>query len=193
MTRPARTKQPKEPKQAEFDSSTLSALLQDRPKRGRPKHQVRRQSVYISLSAEDKELIARLGDELAEGLGRADVADLAVTILNAKMESLRRAVAGRNREIPEGVTDLEALYLLWDLSPPPPVTAARWTSVRVSPQQVIELGRVQGTLNAAFGASRSEAFGLALALLVQFLNVKPLVGQAMTLSQVREAIQQSVN
>ena len=30
----------------------------------------------------------------------------------------RTAVVGRTREIPEGVTDLESLYLLWDVELP---------------------------------------------------------------------------
>ena len=87
------------------------------------------------------------------------------------LEALRRAVADREREIPEGVTDLESLYLLWDLPlPAQNDSETKWTSVRVSPQQVIELGRVHGTLNAVFNANRSETFGLAMVLLGQFLE-----------------------
>ena len=51
-----------------------------------------------------------------------------------------------------------------------------------------ELGRVHGTLNAAFGANRSEVFGLALALLAQFLERHPLAEAEMGLSDVREMI-----
>ena len=61
------------------------------------------------------------------------------SILTARLEALRVAVAGRNREIPEGITDLESLYLLWDLSLPPEDAPEKWTSIRVSPQQAIEL------------------------------------------------------
>ena len=64
----------------------------------------------------------------------------------------------------------------------------RWTSIRLSPQQVLELGRLHGTLNAAFGAGRSEVFGLALALLAQFLEQHPLDGAEMGLADVREMI-----
>jgi hypothetical protein len=85
------------------------------------------------------------------------------------MEALRLAVSGRNREIPEGVTDLDSLRLLWDL-PLHEVEEAKWTSIRLSPQQVISLGRVHGILNAIFGVTRSEVFDLALSLLIQFLN-----------------------
>jgi hypothetical protein len=167
------------------------------------------------------------------GLGRPDVPDLAVSVLTARMEALRSAVAGRTREIPEGVTDLESLYLLWDVAPPEqwaggsgqlsvssgqsgasgsqratgrkraaadlkravadgeaaePAAGERWTSIRLSPQQVLELGRLHGTLNAAFGAGRSEVFGLALALLAQFLERHPLTGAEMSLADVREMI-----
>ncbi len=215
--------------------STLKDLLRDKPKRGRPRRMVARQNVYVALRPEQKALMAALAERLPAGLGRADVPDLAVSVLTARMEALRTAVAGRTREIPEGVTDLESLYLLWDVAPPPgderrqtpddrrPTAAERrtaadrrhvadeassaagidpsvgrppppaaptekWTSIRLSPQQVLELGRLHGTLNAAFGAGRSEVFGLALALLAQFLERQSLAGAEMGLSDVREMI-----
>jgi hypothetical protein len=151
-------------------SSTMAALLEDKPKRGRPAHSVSRQNVYVSLSLEQKEILQRLGDALPPSLNRADVPDLAVSVLSARLEALRQAVAGRNREIPEGVTDLESLYLLWDLPLPPRVQERKWTSIRLSPQEVIELGRAHGTLNAAFGVNRSQTFTLALTLFAQFLE-----------------------
>jgi hypothetical protein len=119
---------------------------------------------------------------------RADLPDLAISVLTARMEALRLAVAGRNREIPEGVTDLESLYLLWDLPLPPEDAPEKWTSIRVSPQQAIELGRAHGTLNAAFGANRSQVFSLGLALLEQFLAGQSLVGDSMSLPELREII-----
>ena len=95
-------------------------------------------------------------------------------------------MAGRSREIPEGVTDLESLYLLWDLPLPPKDVEEKWTSIRVSPQQVIELGRAHGALNAAFGASRSQTFSLALSLLANFLDRGSLEETDMTLAEVRQ-------
>ena len=150
--------------------STLAALLRDRPKRGRPRREVSRDNVYIELSKTQKRQISDVASRLPDDFVRADVADLAIMVLAARLESLRRAVAGRTREIPEGITDLDSLYLLWDLRPPEHGEEKRWTSVRVSPQQAIELGRVRGTLNALFGATRSEVFGLALSLLVCFVD-----------------------
>jgi hypothetical protein len=214
--------------------STLKELLRDKPKRGRPRRMVARQNVYVALRPEQKALMAELAGRLPAGLGRPDVPDLAVSVLTARMEALRSAVAGRTREIPEGVTDLESLYLLWDVAPPvdedrrqtpddrrqtaaerrtvadrrhaadeadraaggdpsagqrpPAVPTEKWTSIRLSPQQVLELGRLHGTLNAAYGAGRSEVFGLALALLAQFLERQPLDGVEMGLGEVREMI-----
>ena len=206
--------------------STLKELLRDKPKRGRPRRMVARQNVYVALRPEQKGLMAELGQRLPDGLGRPDVPDLAVSVLTARLEALRTAVAGRTREIPEGVTDLESLYLLWDVAPPGQgavvssqlsVTTGqsgassgakptrrkrpdagdeltetgageRWTSIRLSPQQALELGRAHGTLNAAFGAGRSEVFGLALGLLAQFLERHSLVGAEMGLADVREMI-----
>jgi hypothetical protein len=127
----------------------------------------------------------QLVDYLPVNLKRADLADLAVTALTGRLEALRRAVAGRSREIPEGVTDLESLYLLWDLPLPPMNAEERWTSIRVSPQQVIELGRANGALNAAFGASRSQTFSLALAILEQYLKQDSLQDADLTLDEVR--------
>jgi pimeloyl-ACP methyl ester carboxylesterase len=101
---------------------------------------------------------------------------------------LRRALADRNREIPEGVNDLLSLYLLWDLSLPPKRIEEKWTSIRVSPQQAIELGRVHGTLNAAFGANRSDIFGLGLALLAAYLEGAQLQTTALTLAELRHKI-----
>jgi hypothetical protein len=95
---------------------------------------------------------------------------MSIVLLATRLELLRQAVSDRNREIPEGITDLDSLYLLWDLTPPSNGVEPKWTSVRLSPQQAIDLGRTHGTLNALFGANRSEVFGLSLALLAQFLH-----------------------
>jgi hypothetical protein len=97
---------------------------------------------------------------------------------------LREAVSGRNREIPEGITDLDSLYLLWDL-PLHEEEEVKWTSIRLSPQQVISLGRVNGILKALFGATRSEVFGLALALLDQFLH-QELTGSPKSVEEINE-------
>lgn len=168
--------------------STLKDLMRDKPRRGRPPRQVSRQNVYVALHDEQKALMDALVALLPKPLNRADLPDLAVSTLTARMEALRQAVSGRTREIPEGVTDLESLFLLWDLQSPRRDPAEKWTSIRVSPQQALELGRVHGTLNAAFGANRSETFSLALALLAQFLERAGLAGQEMSLSEVREMI-----
>lgn len=149
-------------------ASTLAALLEEKPKRGRPPHKVSRQNVYVALSLDQKALLKELAAHYPKGIVRADMPDLAVTLLSARMEALRRAVAGRNREIPEGVTDMESLYLLWDLAVPKSNPTEKWTSIRLSPQPLIELGRAHGILNAVFGATRSETFSLGLALLHQF-------------------------
>lgn len=168
--------------------STLKDLLRDKPKQGRPPRMVARQNVYVALYPEQKALLDELKTLLPAGLARADLPDLAVSVLTARMDALRQAVAGRNREIPEGVTDMASLFLLWDLEVPPREPADKWTSIRLSPQQVIELGRAHGTLNAVFGANRSETFSLGLALLGQFLEGHTLRGQKMTLGEVRELI-----
>ena len=150
--------------------STIAALLEDKPKRGRPRRKVSRKNVYVALSPEQKQEVQRLAKELPESLNRADIPDMAVDLLAARIELLRRAVADRDREIPEGITDLDSLYLLWDLPLPQKDGEVQWTSVRLAPQQAIELGRVHGTLKALFGANRSQVFGLSLALLSQFLK-----------------------
>lgn len=131
----------------------------------------------------------QLAGLLADEISRADVPDLAISILSARLEALRRAVADRNREMPEGITDLESLYLLWDLPlPTSDEKDAKWTSIRVSPQQVIELGRVQGTLNAVFGANRSQTFSLALSLLEQHIEDHPLIQQFTSTENLRKHI-----
>src|SRR5688572_11303914 len=98
--------------------STLAALLEEKPKRGRPRRAVSRQNVYVALSPEQKQVLKQLAELLPEGLSRADIPDLAISLLATRFEILRRAVSDRNREIPEGVTDLDSLYLLWDLALP---------------------------------------------------------------------------
>jgi len=168
-------------------TSTLAELLKDKPKRGRPPHPVSRQNVYVALTPEEKKEMKRLAVSLPANLSRADLPDLAIAVIAARLEALRRAVADRNREIPEGVTDLESLYLLWDLTIPKNQTERKWTSIRVSPQEAIELGRAHGTLNAAFGANRSETFSLALILLAQFLEDHP-VPETATLGEIRKTI-----
>lgn len=168
-------------------TGTLAALLEEKRGRGRPPRAVQRQNVYVALSPAQKALMDRLAEALPPGLGRADLADIAVSILAARLESLRRAVAGRNREIPEGITDMMSLYLLWDLSLPVENEELNWTSIRLSPQPAIELGRAHGTLNAVFGANRSQTFTLALALLAQFLEDHPQV-KPVTLAELREKV-----
>ncbi|MCP4420463.1 MAG: hypothetical protein GY805_27975 [Chloroflexi bacterium] len=169
--------------------STLAALLKEKPKRGRPLRNVGRQNVYVALAKSQKKQMRQLAGLLANDISRADIPDLAITILAARLEALRRAVADRNREMPEGITDLESLYLLWDL--PLPTTAEKdpsWTSIRVSPQQAIELGRAQGTLNAVFGTNRSQTFSLALSLLAQLIEDHPLIKQYVTIEHLRKQI-----
>lgn len=150
--------------------STLAALLREKRKRGRPRHEVARQSVYVALSDAQKQRMSGLADHLPEGLSRADVPDMAVMTLAVRLNAVRRAVAGRDRELPEGITDFDSLYYLWDLRPPAPEDGSRWTSIRLSPQQAVEFGRLQGTLNALFGANRSDVFALALSLLDDLLE-----------------------
>jgi hypothetical protein len=170
-------------------TATLAELLKEKPKRGRPSHNVSRQNVYVALAKSQKKQMRQLAGLLADDISRADIPDLAITILAARIEALRRAVADRNREMPEGITDLESLYLLWDL--PLPTMAEKtpnWTSIRVSPQQAIELGRVQGTLNAVFGTNRSQTFSLALALLAQLIEDHPLIRQFTAVEELRKQI-----
>ncbi len=150
--------------------STLAALMQDKPKRGRPRDAVSRQSVYIELSQAQKAQMKEMSTLLPKEIKRADIPDLAVSALSARMDSLKQAVSGRNREIPEGITDFDSLYLLWDLPLPEQNVALKWTSVRLSPQPSIELGRLHGMFNAVFNTSRSETFSLALALLEHFIE-----------------------
>lgn len=170
-------------------SSTLAALLKEKPKRGRPSHNVSRQNVYVALAKSQKKRMRQLANLLSDEIGRADIPDLSITVLTARLEALRRAVADRNREMPEGITDLESLYLLWDLPlPTADEKEPSWTSIRVSPQQVIELGRAHGTLNAVFGANRSETFSLALSLLEQLIEDHPLIKQHDLLDEMRKEI-----
>lgn len=175
--------------EAKQRASTLAALLKEKPKRGRPSHNVSRQNVYVALAKSQKKQMKQMSGLLADEISRADIPDLAISILSARLEALRRAVADRNREMPEGITDLESLYLLWDL-PLPTVNEKEpsWTSIRVSPQQVIELGRAHGTLNAVFGANRSQTFSLALSLLEQLIEDYPLIQQYETVEELRKRI-----
>jgi hypothetical protein len=172
-----------------LQASTLAALLKDKqPKRGRPSHPISRQNVYIALTPAQKQAIKEIAASLPAKISRADVPDLAITALTARLEGLHRAVADRTRTIPEGVTDLESLYLLWDLPLPGRDDDAAWTSIRVSPQQVLDLGRAHGTLNAAFGATRSQTFVLGMALLTQSLEDHPPDPLLTTLESVRQQI-----
>lgn len=172
-----------------LQGSTLAALLKDKhPKRGRPSHPISRQNVYIALTPSQKQTIKQLALSLPEVITRADVPDLVITALTVRLEGLHRAVADRTRTIPEGVTDLESLYLLWDLPLPGKDDAAAWTSIRVSPQQVLDLGRAHGTLNAAFGATRSQTFVLGMALLIQSLEDHPPDSSLNSLEAVRQQI-----
>ena len=167
--------------------STLAALLREKPKRGRPRRDVSRQNVYVALTVAEKSHMRDLAGQMPKSVARADVPDLAVATLSARLEALRRAVADRNREIPEGVTDFDSLYLLWDLPLPITDIERKWTSIRLSPQEAIELGRVVGTLNAAFGATRSDTFSLGLALLTQYLEDHTL-STNLSVSDVRNQI-----
>lgn len=180
----------KDSKKSSVRSSTLAALLEEKPRRGRPRRAVSRQNVYVALSVENKQLMNDLAELLPADLSRADVPDLAISTLTTRLEAIRQAVVGRDREIPEGITDLDSLYLLWDLPLPLKGTDEKWTSIRVSPQQAIELGRIQGMLNAVFGATRSQTFALALALLEQFLATQNIENETLSLSEVRKKITQ---
>jgi hypothetical protein len=174
---------------ADRKDSTIAALMEDKPKRGRPKRLVSRQNVYVALTETQKQEMNRLADNLPEGFSRADVPDVAIFLLSVRLEVLRRAVAGRNREIPEGITDLDSLYLLWDLPLPATADELKWTSIRVSPQQAIELGRVHGILNALFGVNRSEVFALGLALLGSSVKSELAGHSFKSLKELRDYVQ----
>ncbi len=168
---------------------TMAELLKEKPKRGRPRRAVSRENVYVALSPAEKERMTAVAQQLPTGLKRADLPDLAIMVLATRMEALRRAVADREREIPEGITDLESLYLLWDADLPVKTAVAKWTSIRVSPQQAIELGRANGVLKAAFNATRSETFSLALSLLTAFISTRTIDKNDGTLAAMRKKIQ----
>lgn len=144
---------------------TFAALTREKAKRGRPKSAIPRQSVYVALTKLQKQRISELAKQLPPGIKRADIPDMCVMTLSTRMEQIRRAVSGRDRELPEGITDIESLYFLWDLQLPDRNPDVTWTSVRLSPQQVLAFGRLQGTFKALFGATRSEVFTLAMGVL----------------------------
>lgn len=169
----------------------MAALLKDKPKRGRPSHAVSRQNVYVELHPEQKQKMALLASLFSQGIARADIPDLAVSVLVARLEAMYRAVADRSRIIPEGITDMESLYLLWDLSLPNFTSKPKWTSIRLSPQQMLELGSANGRLNMAFGANRSETFSLGLALFEQYLEDYPMVTEASTMKDILFHIQRN--
>lgn len=167
---------------------TLAALLEEKRKRGRPKRAISRKNVYVALTLEQKEQLRQLADQLPAGLNRSDIPDMAVNLLARRLELLRRAVADRNREIPEGITDLDSLYLLWDLPLARDAGEAKWTSIRLSPQQAIELGRAHGTLNVIFGTNRSQVFALGLALLDQLAQTEMADKHFSSLEEVHDWI-----
>jgi hypothetical protein len=173
---------------AKRKSSTIAALLEEKPKRGRPRRPVSRKNVYVALSKAQKQQMRTLAESFPHGIARADIPDMAISLLAVRMESLHHAVADRDRDIPEGITDLDSLYLLWDLALPDKNSKPQWTSIRLSPQRIIEFGRVHGVLNALFGANRSDVFSLGLSLLVQFLGAELPDRKLNSLEEVRKRI-----
>ena len=91
-------------------ASTLAALLKEKPKRGRPSRNVSRQNVYVALAKSQKKQMKQLAGLLADEISRADIPDLAISVLSARLEALRRAVADRNREMTEGIKDIKSIY-----------------------------------------------------------------------------------
>ena len=160
---------------SDLSKSTISALLKEKPKPGRPRHAVSRQTVYVELTDEQKQMTRMIAEKLPATLHRADIPDLAITLLTANLDHLKQTMAGREREMPEGVVDLISLYLLWDLIPPNPDISSKWTSIRLSPRQAIQLGRIHGELNALFGATRSEIYNLALIFLNHLIKNKQIL------------------
>lgn len=117
------------------------------------------------MTRAQKAKLGRIAKQTPAGLKRADVPDMAVILLSSRLARLRNAVSGRSRELPEGITDIQSLYYLWDIPISNVQDEAKWTSIRLSPQWSVEFGRLQGTFNALFGSTRSEVFDLALDLL----------------------------
>ncbi len=155
----------------DLNKSTISALLKEKPKPGRPRRAVSRQTVYVELSPQQKELMQELAAKMPATVSRADIPDIAINYLAARLNELKQSMDGRDREMPEGVVDLLSLYLLWDLTMPQD-KKTKWTSVRLSQQQAIQLGRLHGELNALFGTTRSQTFSLGLALICDAIDKK---------------------
>ncbi len=158
-------------KSSQHRDSTLAALLKEKPRRGRPKHAVSRQSVYVAMSKPQKDQLGSIAKRTPASIKRADVPDMAIILLSKRLATLRKAVSDRSRELPEGITDLQGLYYLWDVPLPNDAVEQKWTSVRLSPNWAVEFGRLQGTFNALFGATRSDVFELALGLLDSYTKI----------------------
>ena len=157
-------------KQIVFEDSTLAALLKTKPGRGRPHSLLRRQSVYVALAPIHKSWLKELAEALPLGIKRSDVPDIAVAHLAFQFEQLRNAVADRDRELPEGITDIDDLYFLWDLRPLNTPLDPKWTSIRLSESRIVEFGQLQGVFKVLFGSTRSEVFYLALTFLGDFAS-----------------------
>ncbi|HFC12477.1 MAG TPA: hypothetical protein ENJ56_06495, partial [Anaerolineae bacterium] len=145
--------------------NTFAALTQEKPRRGRPKHAIPRQSVYVALSKAEKQLLSGIAAKTPASIKRSDIPDMAILLLSHKLDMVRQAVAGRSRDLPEGITDFESLYYLWDLPVSAETSEKKWTSIRLSPTWAVEFGRLQGTFKALFGTNRSDVFVLAIVLL----------------------------
>ncbi len=68
--------------------STLKELMRDKPRRGRPRRMVARQSVYVALHPDQKIRLDHLATLLPTNLSRADLPDLAVSVLTARVEAI---------------------------------------------------------------------------------------------------------
>ena len=77
--------------EAKERASTLAALLKEKPKRGRPSRNVSRQNVYVALAKSQKKQMKLLAGLLGENISRADIPDLAISVLSARLEALRQS------------------------------------------------------------------------------------------------------
>lgn len=126
------------------------------------RHAVSRQSVYVALSPEQKALVNELADCLAGDLGRADISQYGRHV--GAVGSVAPGCFGSEQEDAERDCPGIGLFVVGcAFAAPWPMAVG--TSIRLSPQQVIQLGRAQGLLHALFNANRSEVFSLGLGLL----------------------------
>ena len=133
-----------------------------RERRGAPRQD--KVKVYFKIHEDFGAGVAALPQQLVNlSATQSELVGLGVDLLAQRLDRMADALGRHDRILPAGVMDLEALYLIWNLSWTADA-ARRGTTVYLDPGQAVRLGEIRSRLRLQIRVTQAELLNLGLSL-----------------------------